>query len=83
MVTIQLGEILLHYDVINAKSHAEPLRLQSRRGCAFDFWRGLWPWESAWVQHLCERAFRPLKKTQNLTIIRSSLRLNVLSGSAR
>lgn len=34
-VTIQQGEILLHYDMIAVKSHAEPQRLLSRKGGDF------------------------------------------------
>ena len=35
-VTIQQGEILLHYDMIAVKSHAEPQRLLSRKGGDFE-----------------------------------------------
>lgn len=36
LVTIQQGEILLHYDMIAVKSHAEPQRLLSRKGGDFE-----------------------------------------------
>ena len=72
-VTIQQGEILLHYDMIAVKSHAEPQRLLSRKGGDFEPQRsssGVRPWEKADGIASPRKAFRPLKKTQILKIIR-------------